>query len=72
MVVEDLTADDTYVYSNLDDPDLQQWMGQHPKLEYFLAKLQSLEISIPQAMIDDIESDKLNNVGNKTVSYRSQ
>ena len=69
MVVDDMRSDDSYLYSNIDDDDLHEWMGLPPNIDHFLNKLNELDIDIPTEMIDEILLDKTNNIGNKEVAH---
>lgn len=64
LVIQFLDRDDNYLWSNLDHED------SHPKaLDRFLQVLKDFGLEIPPPMIQEIKSDALNNVGNKTVTY---
>ena len=69
MVVEADNKRGEYIYSNLDDPELIQFGGLPPCLDHFLAKLQTLGLSVPDAMVEGIELDAMFNTGNRRVEY---
>lgn len=68
MVIE-LEEAEGLIYSNLDDPKLIPFGGLPDSLEHFSEKLDELGLSVPQAMIEQIELDAAANVGNRHVLY---
>jgi len=68
MVIE-LEKAEGIVYSNLDDPDLGSDGGLPDSLAHFAEKLDELGLSVPALMIQQIEIDAANNVGNRRVVY---
>lgn len=73
MVVEtnkkpqsDEDLDSKYLYHNMEDEALFEYDGLCRDLEYFKKKLKKLNFSVPASMIDEIMSDAIFNVGNKT------
>jgi hypothetical protein len=57
--------DDSYLYSNLGDP---QAIGCKD-LDYFAEKLNDLGITVPDSMIREVWRDAGFNVGNRQVTY---
>lgn len=66
--LRDSTSDE-YLYSNLEDPDLVEWMGLPQSLDHFDAKLAEFGIELPSNMRAEILCDARFNVGNRYVSY---
>ena len=59
-LTDDITDEDTYIYSNLfDESPMQQ------ELVYFQQKLDAFGIKLPKSMMDQVREDRLNNVGNR-------
>lgn len=58
-----------HVYSNLADPELFSCMGMPDSLDHFTEKLDALNLTVPQAMIEQIEIDAAMNRGNRHVWY---
>jgi hypothetical protein len=55
-----------YPYSNLADPDA----GTHQQdVEYFRPILAKLGIEVPEQMFAEVEADRANRVGNRTVDH---
>lgn len=65
----ELVEAEGFVYSNLDDPKLIYFGGLPDSLTPFSEKLDELGLSVPQAMIEQIELDAAANVGNRFVMY---
>ena len=63
--------DDQYLYSNLDDDELEGVDGFPPNLEYFLEILADFELIIPERMRLELLKDKASNIGNRKVTYAS-
>lgn len=59
-------GDDGIVYSNLNEME-----AFNLSLGYFKAKLQELEIAVPDSMFEQAEIDSFNNVGNRVVTHSS-
>lgn len=58
-----------YLYSNLDDENLPI---QGPlSVEYFQDRLTELGISVPSIMLQSVQDDQDQDVGNKTVEYQA-
>lgn len=60
---------DGYVYSNLDDPELVSCGGLPATLGHFTVKLNELGLVVPQNIVQQVELDATNNVGNRRVFY---
>jgi hypothetical protein len=61
---------DEYLYSNLDDLNLQ---NSHPKeLSYFLERLSVLGVVVPQKMLQEVLKDQRENAGNRTERYEEE
>lgn len=67
FLVVDPASGDEYLYSNLDDPDAD---GQ--PLAYFVERLSALGVQVPTRMLQEIELDRRNNVGNRQVEYSAE
>ena len=61
----DEEADDTVVYSNLEDPDA----GFDQDLDYYRAKLTSLGITVPESMFRETQADAIRRAGNRLVQH---
>ena len=73
MVIEKASdTEDEYLYSNLDDEALFPFMGLPPTLEHFLATLKTFGLSVPPTMIEEIQADAYNNVGNRIKDHSAQ
>ena len=73
MVIElDDADEDTWLYSNLEDPALIRYMGLPPTLEPFLERLAALGLQVPAAMVDEIRADGRSGVGNRYVQWNAQ
>lgn len=66
LVVEKENADDEYVYTNLNDPDLP-WGGM--TIGQVTAKLAELSIPLPLTLVEELMSDQKCNVGNRLVNH---
>lgn len=75
MVVEKIDIDDAdldddaYIYTNLYDPDLVGTGGMSQCLDYFVKTLEELEITVPEALLANVQADGEDDAGNKYVSY---
>lgn len=71
MTIEyaDDPEDEEYAYCNLDDPKLIASGGLPPDTEHFKTVLETMNVKLPQRMLDEIEADGKNNTGNRYVSY---
>jgi len=58
-----------YLYSNLDDENLPIQGTQ--SVEYFQDRLTELGISVPSIMLQSVQDDHNQDVGNKTVEYQA-
>lgn len=65
----ELVEAEGFVYSNLNDPKLIYHGGLPDSLAPFIEKLDELGLSVPQIMIEQVELDGANNVGNRFVMY---
>ena len=61
--------EDAYVYSNLDDHALNSRTGLSESLDYFDALLMARGLTVPRAMMAEVERDGMFNVGNRHVWY---
>ena len=61
-----------YVYSNLEDRALARRMGFASSIDYFDEKLQAMGITVPRAMIAEVERDGALNVGNRYVRHEAE
>ena len=61
--------DEAYLYSNLADMDLAPFGPKAPTLDYFVEKLKSLGVSLPDSVIVAVRKDGENNVVNRFVRY---
>jgi hypothetical protein len=61
-----------YAYVNLDDEEIAAWDGLPPDTNRFTSVLASMGIRVPQLMLDEIQKDAENNVGNRYVCYDAE
>ena len=64
--------DDTVIYSNLEDPNLQELGGMSSSLDYLLARIVDLKLNVPQAMINEIRADAAHNIGSRSLRWNEQ
>ena len=57
------------LYSNLDDKALKKTMGLSPNIDPFISVLTKYSIRLPQALIDRVNSDRIEDIGNCECSY---
>ena len=57
---EDISDEEAYIYSNLFDESAMQ-----QELVFFKHKLDAFGIKLPVGMLDQVQADRLNNVGNR-------
>ena len=69
MVSKDDEAEETYLYSNLEDPNFDRNAGMADSLKYFEAKLAALGLSVPPEMLRELREDCVRNVGNRYVNH---
>jgi hypothetical protein len=62
-------ASGSKVYSNLDDKRLKKSMGLTPDIYYFISVLTEYGIHLPQVLIDRVNNDRIENIGNCECSY---
>lgn len=62
-------ADGGFLYCNLDDPTLADCLGLPATLGYFVGKLRALGLPIWQSVLDAVQADRRNQVGNRDVRY---
>lgn len=68
MVITYEGEENEILYSNLDDPELDQF-GLSSTLDPFLEKLEKLGLCVPAKMVTEICNDRVGNVGNRYVVY---
>ena len=59
-LTDDISDEDAYIYSNLFDESAMK-----QELIYFQQKLDAFGIKLPKSMMDQVQEDRLNNVGNR-------
>lgn len=64
-------SEELFLYSNLDDPRLNDVMGFPAVLTPFLDELHRLGIEVPAEMIANVEADKQRNAGNVFKLYQT-
>jgi hypothetical protein len=57
------------VYSNLNDKNLKKTMGLTPDIYYFISVLTEYGVRLPQILIDRVNNDRIEDVGNCECSY---
>jgi hypothetical protein len=72
MLIEPGPEDDEYLYSNLDDPALDEWFGLPTSLDHFIATLAGFGLQVPDRMIAEVLADAAQNVGNRVVRHDNQ
>jgi len=73
LVVEQVAPEDMGeepLYSNLDDP--AGGLAQVDSFAYYRGVLASMGIALPAAMVEAIESDKAENVGNRVKDWTQE
>lgn len=68
---DDEEEEDYYLYSNLGDAELAAYYGLPPTFDYFVNKLTSFGLKIPDRMYDEIMKDQRQNVVNRRVGYNA-
>ena len=61
--------DDDLIYSSQFDAELIPSYGFTPDLAYFAAQLATLQVPVPQRMLDELARDGRDNAGNRIVEY---
>jgi hypothetical protein len=69
MVSKDDEEEEKYLYSNLEDPNLDRNNGMAHSLEYLEDKLAALGLSVPTEMLSELRKDCALNVGNRYVNH---
>ena len=58
-----------FLYSNMADVALLSSYGYSSSLDHFIAKLEKLDIKVPERMIAEVHADMDGNVGNRVVYW---
>lgn len=64
--------EDDFVYSNLDDPKLAGTFAGGADLDYFKRVLDDMGIKVPEALMREVEADRLANAGNRVVFHNNE
>lgn len=75
LVIEfagDEEEDESYLYSNLSDPNLITTLGMCRDLAYFQEVLGGFGIVVPESMLSQIELDQLRNTGNAVTHWDAE
>ena len=63
---------DELLYSNLEDPILDENGGMSSILDYLLERIVERKLCVPQEMIDEIRADAAHNIGDRSSRWNEQ